>query len=103
MPRRRSCHWLLALAARRLRSGSGGEVGLVGAEIAAPALGLLPVLLPAQGGEVEEVVRAAGRLEAPRVLGVGVEHAAVDVQETTTAGHLERLLAVEEAMVAPSL
>src|SRR4051812_4660616 len=58
---------------------SGGEVGLVRAHRVAAALGFLPVLLAAEGGEVEEVVRPACALQAARVLRVRVEHAVVDL------------------------
>ena len=76
------------------------EVGLIAAERVAAALGLLPVLLAAQGREVEEVVRAAGGLEAPRVLRVRVEDPAVDLEEAPAAGHVVGLLGVEHAILA---
>jgi hypothetical protein len=47
------------------------------AEPRQPPLGFLPWLLASEGGEVEEVVRAAA-LGAAGVGGVGVEHALVD-------------------------
>ena len=54
------------------------------------ALRLLPVLLPAHGGEVEEVVRAAGHLGAARVGRVGVEDVVALAQEEARPGHLPR-------------
>src|SRR5215207_9322024 len=84
------------------RPRSGGEVRPAGVGGLGAALGLLPVLLAAEGGEVEEVVRPAGRLEPPGVLGVGVEHPPVDLQEARPARHLERLV-VREEVAAPRL
>ena len=77
---------------RRDPRALGREVGLRGARALGPALRLLPVLLAAERGEVEEVVRAAGRLEPAGVLRVGVEDAAVDLQEAAAARHLVRLV-----------
>ena len=54
------------------------EIRLVGPDRIGATGRQLPVLLAAEGGEVEEVVRAAGGLQAARVLGVGVEHPSVD-------------------------
>src|SRR5262245_308293 len=58
---------------------SGGEVRASGVDRLAAPLGLLPVLLAAERGEVEEVVRPAGRLQPAGVLRVGVEDAPVDL------------------------
>src|SRR5437588_632104 len=66
----------------------------------AAALGLLPVLLAAEGGEVEEVVGAARRLQAARVLRVGVEHTVVDLEEGAAAGHVVGLVGGLHALVA---
>src|SRR5215212_703711 len=67
-----------SLARSRWRAGgtgamtvSGSEVGHVRAHRVAAALRLLPVLLAAESGQVEEVVRTTGRLEAAGVLRVG--------------------------------
>ena len=54
--------------------------------------------MAAERGEIEEVVRAAGRLEAARVLRVGVEHAPVDLEEAASARHFEWLVRVEEVL-----
>src|SRR4051812_41187434 len=80
------------ILARRVPAAAlAGEVGLWGARALGPALRLLPVLLAPERGEVEEVVRAAGRLEPARVLRVGVEDAVLDAQERAPARHLVRL------------
>src|SRR6185437_2583429 len=64
----------------------GGPCGL------AASLGFLPLLLPAERGEVEEVVGAAGGLQAAGVLGVGVKHAPAGLEEAAPARHLEGLV-----------
>src|SRR3954451_5183515 len=76
-----------ARAARRA-SSSAGEVGAGAVGGSAAPLRLLPLLLAAEGGEVEEGVRPAGHLQATRVLRVGVEDLAVDLQEAAPTGHL---------------
>src|SRR5947207_3897361 len=78
------------------RRPSGCEVGCRRPCRPAAALGLLPLFLPAQGGEVEEVVGAAGGLEAAGVLRVRVEHTAVGLEEAAPARQLERLVRLEE-------
>src|ERR1700728_4498040 len=55
--------------------------------VAAP-WGLLPVFLPAPGGEVEPLVGAVDHVGAPRVAGVGVEDAVAAAQEGTEAVYL---------------
>src|ERR671916_782839 len=84
--------------ARNPRTGwrsrrSGGEVGPGRPGRVAAPLGLLPVLLAPERRQVEEVVGPTGRLQAPGVLRVGVEHPAVHLQEAAAARHLDRLVA----------
>jgi hypothetical protein len=54
--------------------------------------GLLPFLLPAEGAQVQEVIRATGGLKATGVLGVRMEHPAVGLEETAPARHLQGLI-----------
>ena len=87
--RRRPLH--TAGGARGVRRGDpraalAREVGRRGARAVRAALRLLPVLLAPERGEVEEVVRAAGRLRAARVGRVGVEDAVVVAQEEAVPG-----------------
>src|SRR5437899_1333830 len=79
---------------------SRGEVGRGGSRGFGTTLRLLPLLLPAEGGEVEEVVRATGGLQAPSVLRVGVEHAAIDLQEAAPAWHVVGLFGGLHALMA---
>ena len=58
-------------------------------------LRLLPVLLPTEGGEIQEVVRAAGHLAATGEDGVRVEDVVAVAQEAAQAGLLDGLLARE--------
>src|SRR6266496_4371550 len=78
------------------RPCSGREVGRCRPCRLAAALGLLPLFLSAQGGEVEEVIGAAGGLEAAGILRVRVEHTAVGLEEAAPARQLERLVRLEE-------
>src|SRR5580704_5720672 len=55
--------------------------------VAAPGW-LLPVFLPATGGQVEPLVGAVDHVGAPRVAGVGVEDAIAAAQEGTEAVYL---------------
>src|SRR5713101_5850374 len=74
---------------------SVGEVGDRSVGLGGTTLGLLPVLLPAEGGQVEEVVRAAGHLGAAGVVGVGVEEVVAVTQEAALAGSLDGLIAFD--------
>src|SRR5207248_955861 len=56
------------------------------ARVRGAALGLLPVLLAAEGREVQEVVGAAEHLRPARVHRVGVEHLVAVAQEEAVAG-----------------
>src|SRR5262245_7314395 len=71
---------------------SGREVGIGGSYRFAPSLGLLPFLLPPQGGEIEEIVGPARRLESSSVLGVGVEHSVVHPEKAAEARHVVGLI-----------
>ena len=79
---------VLALA-RSCRGRSGGEVGRGGAGVVGAALRLLPLLLAAERGEVEEVVGAAGH---SRRRGRTCEYVwktlVADAQEAAQARHL---------------
>ena len=59
------------------------------------ALRLLPVLLAAERGLVEQVVRTADRLEPAGVHGVRVEDAVADAQEAAAARVLDRLAVLD--------
>src|SRR5258706_11986317 len=74
------------------RAESGGEVGLRGAGVRGAALGLFPLFLAPERGEVEEVVRATQHLGAARVDGIGVEHRVAIEQEHAVTGLLRRSL-----------
>src|SRR5215208_2092895 len=84
------------MAAGSRLSRSLREVGLRGAGGFGAALRLLPLLLAAERGQVQLVVRAACHLRAAGVRGVRVEDAVVDAQEAARAGHLDRLLVLGE-------
>src|SRR5215216_2555194 len=90
---------------RRARSWfTTREVGDRTARVARTTLGLLPVLLAAERCLVEEVVRAADRLEAAGVDGVRVEDALILAHQAAPAGCLDELAApleeVEQAGLA---
>src|SRR5215470_1325917 len=75
------------------------EVGCRGSHRLASTLRLFPFLLAPERGEIEEVVRAADRLEAARVLRIRVVHVAVELQEAAAARHVVRLLGRLHALV----
>src|SRR5882757_10338265 len=60
-----------------------------------PALRLFPLLLAAERGQVQVVIRAAGLLAAPAVGGVGVEDGVAVPQETAQPRLLGWLRAAE--------
>src|SRR5215208_2865092 len=72
--------------------GSGCEVGLVPPDALGAPGRLLPVLLPSEGGEVEEVVGTAGALEPARVNRVRAVHGAVHLEKAVEAGHVVGLV-----------
>src|SRR4051812_752644 len=66
------------------------EVGSTGPYQVGAASGLLPLLLTAQGCEVEEGIGATSPLGASTEVGVGVEHLVPDPEEDAVAGLLLR-------------
>ena len=65
------------------------------AESGGTALWFLPFLLPAERGEIEEVIRSADCLTTASVVGVGVENLIPIAEETAQARQIERLFPLE--------
>src|SRR5665213_2569046 len=72
--------------------GSGREVGDVRASFGRASLWFLPLLLAAEGGQIEEVIGAAQHLSATRVHRVGMEDDITITEEHAVAGLLGRSL-----------
>src|SRR5271169_2605921 len=85
----------------RPRKYSAGERRVAAADRGDPALGLLPVLLAAEGGQVEEGVGVPDILGAPAVNRVGVEDLVALAQEAAVARHLAGPLAAGQAGLGP--
>src|SRR6266849_3714564 len=89
------------IAEFRLPKCSAGEGRVSAADRRDPALGLFPVLLAPQGGQVEEGVGVPHILGAPAVNRVGVEDLVALAQEAAVARHLAGPVAAEQAGLWP--
>ena len=76
--------------------GSAREGRVPAADGRDPALGLFPVLLAAQGGQVEQDVRGADVFGAAGEGRIGVEDVLAVAQEAAVAGHLGGMAVAEE-------
>src|ERR1700685_4171968 len=74
---------------------SAGDRRVAAADGFDAALGLLPVLLAAEGGQVEQGVGAAEGVGAPAVGRVGVEDLVALTEEAAEAGEFGRPLVAE--------